>query len=219
MESERLVSIAKAVIDCDEKTVVKNVQRALEDGVSPVDIVEKGLAKGALEVGEKFDRGEVFLTEIVMAGEAMKAGMQLAMIKIKEGKHAVPTAGKYIIGTAEGDIHDLGKNIVKTMLEVSGFQVIDLGVDVSPVRFVEKAAELKPHIVGVSALLTVSLEGQRKVIEELKSAGMREKMSVMVGGGPVDEQWTREIGADGFAENAVTAAKIAKQLISKNKAI
>ena len=219
MESERLVSIAKAVIDCDEKTVVKNVQRAIEDGVSPVDIVEKGLAKGALEVGEKFDRGEVFLTEIVMAGEAMKAGMQLAMIKIIEGKHAIPTAGKYIIGTAEGDIHDLGKNIVKTMLEVSGFQVIDLGVDVSPARFVEKAVELKPHIVGVSALLTVSLEGQRKVIEELKSAGMREKMSVMVGGGPVDEQWTREIGADGFAENAVSAAKIAKQLISKNKAI
>jgi corrinoid protein of di/trimethylamine methyltransferase len=217
LEGERLTSIEKAVMDCDEKAVVQTVQRALTDGVDPVSIVEKGLAKGALEVGEKFERGEVFLTDLVMAGEAMKAGMKLAVAKITEGNHAIPSVGKYIIGTAEGDIHDLGKNIVKTMLEVSGFQVTDLGVDVTPSRFIEKSMELKPHIVGVSALLTVSLEGQRKVVEELKLAGMREKVSVMVGGGPVNERWAREIGADGFAENALSAARMAKQLISENK--
>ncbi len=126
-----------------------------------------------------------------------------------------PYAGRYTIGTAEGDIHDLGKNIVKTMLEVSGFEVTDLGIDVSPARFVENVVKLSPHIIGVSALLTVSLEGQKKLIEALRSAGLREKVKVMIGGAPVTEEWSREIGADGCGGNALTAVRVAKQLISK----
>jgi len=202
-------------MDCDEKTVADAVQQALRDGSDPIEIVERGLAKGALEVGERFERGEAFLTDLVMAGEAMRAGMKLTAINIKERKQAVPSVGKYLIGTAEGDIHDLGKNIVRTMLEVSGFEVVDLGVDVSPARFVEKTAELKPHIVGVSALLTPSLEGQRKLIEALRSARLRGNVKVMVGGGPVTEEWTNEIGADAYGENAVAAVRVAKQLVLK----
>lgn len=215
MESGKFERIAQAVIDCDQKTVAEAVQQALMDGLDPIEIIEKGLAKGALEVGDRFERGEAFLTDLVMAGEAMKAGMELATARLKDKRQAVSSVGKYVIGTAEGDIHDLGKNIVKTMLEVSGFEVTDLGVDVTPARFVEKAKELKPHIEGVSALLTPSLEGQRKLVEALRSAGLSGKVKVMVGGGPVTEEWTNEIGADGYGENAVAAVRVARQLVSK----
>lgn len=215
MESKTLEVVVKAVIDCDRRRVADAVQQALKDGLDPIDILERGLAKGALEVGDRFERGEAFLTDLVMSGEAMKDGMKLITARLEEKKQAMPYAGRYTIGTAEGDIHDLGKNIVKTMLEVSGFEVTDLGVDTSPARFVENVAKLMPHIIGVSALLTVSLEGQKKVVEALRSAGLREKVKVMIGGAPVTEEWSREIGADGCGENAVTAVKIAKQLISK----
>ncbi|MEM3018167.1 MAG: cobalamin-dependent protein, partial [Candidatus Bathyarchaeia archaeon] len=161
-------------------------------------------------------RGEIFLTELLMGAEAMKAGMELINPEIQRQKKELKRVGSMIIGTVAGDIHDLGKNIVSALFSAHGFDVVDLGVDVPDQKFIEKVKELKPDILGLSALMTSTITKQRDIIDLLRSQGIRNKVKVMVGGAAVNEDYAREIGADGYAENANDAVNVAKTLISKN---
>jgi 5-methyltetrahydrofolate--homocysteine methyltransferase len=216
MPEVELEKLSKAVIDGDLDAVKLLVKESLKIGMNPLEIVEEGLAKGIRTVGERYGRGEIFLTELLMGAEAMKAGMELINPQIQQQKKGLKRVGLMIIGTVAGDIHDLGKNIVSALFSAHGFDVVDLGVDVPDQKFIEKVKELKPDILGLSALMTSTINKQRDIIELLKSQGIRSKVKVMVGGAAVNEDYAREIGADGYAENANDAVHTAKTLIGKN---
>jgi len=208
-----LEKLAKFVIDGDPDAVKVAVKESLRAGLDPLEIVEKGLAKGIRIIGERYGRGEIFLTELLMGAEAMKAGMDIVNPEIQRQKRELKKAGSMIIGTVAGDIHDLGKNIVVALFSANGFEVVDLGVDVPEQRFIDKVKELKPDILGLSALMTSTIPKQRDVINALKVAGLREKVKVMVGGAAVNQDFACEIGADGYAENANDAVARAKALV------
>ncbi|MEM3004284.1 MAG: corrinoid protein [Candidatus Bathyarchaeia archaeon] len=211
-----LERLSKSVIEGDVDAVKSLVKESLRMGMNPLEIVEGGLAKGIRTVGERYGRGEIFLTELLMGAEAMKAGMELINPEIQRQKKELKRVGSMIIGTVAGDIHDLGKNIVSALFSAHGFDVVDLGVDVPDQKFIEKVKELKPDILGLSALMTSTITKQRDIIDLLRSQGIRNKVKVMVGGAAVNEDYAREIGADGYAENANDAVNVAKTLISKN---
>ncbi len=214
----RMVSLLKelknAVLNYDVEGAVEAAKKVLKEGVDPIMAIEEGLASGIREVGDKYGAGEVFLTELMMAAEAMKAAVEVLKPEILKRGSSLKTLGKVLIGTVEGDIHDIGKNLVATMLMVNGFEVIDLGADVPVEVFVQKVKELKPNILGMSALLTTTMPKQKEVIEKLREEGLRDKVKVLVGGAPVTEEWAREIGADGYAPNAIEAVKVAKRVLN-----
>lgn len=194
--------------------VVRNVtEKALAAGVDPLDAVEKGLSKGIRIVGEKFGRGEIFLPHLMMAAECMKAGVEVLEPELLKLKKEVKSLGKVVIGTVAGDIHDIGKSIVATMLMAAGFEVYDLGVDVPVDEFVGKTREVGADVVCMSALLSTTMPVQRQVIEALKSENLRNGVKVMIGGAPTTEEWMNEIGADGYAEDAVNAVRRIKELM------
>jgi len=212
-EEKELEKLAKAVIDADLEAMTKMIRELTNVGVDPIRMIQDGLAKGIREMGDRFGRGEAFLPDLVMGAEAMKAGIKYITPEIEKRELEIPTIGKFLIGTVEGDIHNIGKTIVSMMLEVEGFRVVDLGVDVRTSRFIEKVKELKPDILGLSALMTTSLDAQRRVIEALKSEGLRREVKVMIGGASVTEAWAKEIGADDYATDAISGAKKAKEKI------
>jgi corrinoid protein of di/trimethylamine methyltransferase len=208
-----LEKIKKAVCYGDDKAVKELCVRALKEGISPSAILDKGLVAGIREVGEEWISGRSFLTDVLLSAAAMKEGISIIEPEMAKRKEKAKTLGKVVIGTVKGDIHDLGKTLVSTMLSAEGFEVQDLGVDVSEEVFVNKVKEIKPQIVCLSALMTNSMIEQKTVIETLKKAGLRNAVKVMVGGAPVTAKWAKEIGADGYAENAYEAAKMAKRLV------
>ena len=210
---EVLGKIRNSVHDGDEESVKKYCDEALKKGASPTQVME-ALAEGVKEVGEEWVRGDVFMVHVLLAANAMKAGMEVVK-PLLVGKEERKPLGKVVIGTVEGDIHDLGKNMVAAMLMAEGFEVVDLGVDVPAEKFVEVVREVSPDIVGLSALMSVSMEGQRKTVEALKEAGLKDRVKVIVGGAPVTAEWAEEIGADGYAEDAFEATKVAKKLIGR----
>jgi len=171
------------------------------------------LAEGIKNIGNLFERGEIFLPELIMAAEAMKAGTEILMSEVRKRGLNVKKLGKVVIGTVQGDIHDIGKNIVISMLEASGFKVIDLGVDVPAEEFIKKVKEVQPDVLGMSALLTTTAPEQSRVIEMLKDSGLRDKVKVIIGGAATSESWADEIGADAYAADAVEAVKKIKHLI------
>jgi dimethylamine corrinoid protein len=173
-------------------------------------VITEGFVPGITKVGDLFDRGELFLPELIMAAEAMKAGTAICQAEIPEAE--VKTAKKVVIGTVEGDIHDIGKSIVVSFLLANGFEVYDLGRDVPPDKFIEKATELKADVIGMSALLTTTMEGQKVIIAELKKSGLRDKVKTIVGGAPTSQGWANRIGADAYGENAVDAVRKIKEL-------
>jgi len=174
----------------------------------------KGIAKGLRIVGDKYERGELFLMHLVAAAEpAQKAVKELLEPEIKKKAGERKSLGKVVIGTVQGDIHDIGKNIVASMLFAAGFDVIDLGKDVPAEEFAKKAKELNANIVGASALLSTTLPVQKEIVEALKAMGIRDKVKVIFGGAPCTPEWVEEIGGDGYAENAIEAIKVAKRLI------
>lgn len=211
-----LERLSKSVIDGDIDTVKTAVKEALKAGINPLEIVDKGLAKGIRAVGERYGKGEIFLTELLMGAEAMKTGMEIITPEIQRQKKELKKVGSMVIGTVSGDIHDLGKNIVAALFSAHGFSVVDLGVDVPDQRFIDKVKEVKPDILGLSALMTSTIPKQRDLINMLKSAGLRDKVKVMVGGAAVNEDFARQIGADGYAENANDAVVRAKALVEKS---
>ncbi len=212
-DSEVLGRISSYVQDGDNDGCIASTKDALKSGIKPLVIVDEGLSAGIRVVGEKFGNGELFLPDLMMAVEAMKEGMKIVEPELQKMKVEKKSLGSVLIGTVYGDIHDIGKSIVGTMLELNGFTVFDLGVSVSVQTFVDKIKEVKPQIVGLSALLSTTMREQKEVIEAVKKVGLREVVRIIVGGAPVSEQWAEEIGADGYGANAELAVQLVKKLI------
>ncbi|TRO57881.1 cobalamin-binding protein [Candidatus Bathyarchaeota archaeon] len=197
----------------DDEKAMELVETALKTGMDPVDVIEKGFSKGLKIVGDRFGKGEAFLTELVAAANIMEEVSDKLSGALTGSSKKVESKGRVLIGTVSGDVHTIGKNILKTLLEVNGFEVQDLGEDVPAEKFVEKVRELKPDILGLSALMTTTITEQRNVIEALKKAGLRDSVKVLVGGAAVTSKWAKEIGADGYAENASDAVQLAMGLV------
>jgi 5-methyltetrahydrofolate--homocysteine methyltransferase len=208
--SDILQEIASNLYNGQATTVAELVQGALDQGTSPGDILSGGLIAGMDEVGKDFKAGDLFVPEVLIAARAMHAGMGILRPLLAESD--VPSAGKYIIGTVQGDLHDIGKNLVKMMLEGAGFETVDLGTDVKPEAFVAAVQEHRPNIVGMSALLTTTMPGMQATIEALQEAGVRDTVKVMIGGAPVTQAFADKIGADAFAPDAASAVDVARSL-------
>jgi corrinoid protein of di/trimethylamine methyltransferase len=213
MQSEIIEKLADAVKNYDNATSRRLAKKALQMGIDPVLAFEEGLAKALREVGDRFGRGDAFITELIAAAQAMEAGATILNEEIARQGASRKTIGKFLIGTVEGDIHSIGKNIVATMLRAAGFEVFDLGIDVPTMTFVEKVKELKPDILGLSALMTTTMIKQIKVIDALEAAELRSKVKVILGGTPITEEWVKEIGADACGLDAKSAVVVALELI------
>jgi corrinoid protein of di/trimethylamine methyltransferase len=208
-----LEKLATAVIEGNSEVSKMAANEALAAQLDPLEAIEHGLAKGLKEVGRRFECGEMFLMQLILSGEAMKTGLEVLKPEMLRQKKQLAMTGKLLIGTVEGDIHDIGKSIVAAMLTAEGFDVVDMGVDIPDKVFVEKTNELKPNIVGLSALMTTTRTKQKDVIDALSAAGTRKGVKVMVGGATVTPEWAQQIGADGYGEDAVEATKTARQLM------
>ncbi len=203
-----LSDIAKALIDGKADDCVKFINQAISEGSGPKEILDNGLIAGMDVIGTRFKNCEIFLPEVLVSARAMKAGMEVLKPMLAEQKSNF--LGKVIIGTVQGDIHDIGKNIVAIMLEGAGFEVVDLGVDVSPMNYAQQILDHNPQIVGLSALLTTTMVNMKNVIDTLKEQSVRDKVRVIVGGAPLTEKFATEIGADGYAPDAPSAVQVCK---------
>jgi len=201
--------IFQNVIDGDSKEVEAGVKQALAEGISANTILSEGLTPAMDEVGRRFEEGDLFVPEMLVAARAMQAGMVLLKPHLIQSE--VKSSARIAIGTVKGDLHDIGKNLVGMMLEGAGFEVIDLGVDVAPEKFVG-AVQAGAQLIGMSALLTTTMTSMVVTIEALKKAGIRDKVKVLIGGAPVTEDYAKQIGADGFAADASSATRMARQL-------
>jgi len=188
------------------------VKQALAEGIAPKNILEEGLIHGMSIIGKKFKKNEVYVPEVLIAARAMHAGMDILRPKLAET--GVKNIGKVAIGTVKGDLHDIGKNLVKMMLEGAGFEVIDLGTDISSDKFVDAVKEHKPNIIGMSALLTTTMVNMVEVIKALDVAGLRDKVKIMVGGAPITQNYADQIGADGYSPDASSAVDKAKTFLN-----
>lgn len=206
--------IRDALIKLDDAALNAEVDAALESGVDPVAILESGIAVGLRALGEKFQRGEVFIPHLAVAADMARRQMDKSRARLPS-EDAEPSGPTVILGTVKDDIHDLGKSLIGALLSVSGFKVIDLGKDVPAERFIEEVRKSRGRtLVGMSALMTTTMVNQRAVIEGLKEHGLRDGVKVMVGGAPTSGAWAREIGADGHADDVVTAVRLASSLAS-----
>jgi corrinoid protein of di/trimethylamine methyltransferase len=208
-----LDSCAKSVLDGDAEAAEKLAREALEKKYPPLEVIEMGFAKGIKEVGRLWEAGALFLPELVMGAEAMKRAMAVLQPALTKGGARAKSLGHVVIGTIEGDIHDIGKTLVATMLSANGFEITDLGADVPAKRFVDEAETKGAGCIAISALLTTTMSGQKRVVEELKKRSLKGKVRVMVGGAPCSDEWAREIGADGYAGDAVAAVSLAQSLM------
>ncbi|HUT64064.1 MAG TPA: corrinoid protein [Anaerolineae bacterium] len=203
--------IAEALMKGQAPKVKELVQAAVNEGVSPGDILSKGLIAGMSVIGERFKKNEVYVPEVLIAARAMHAGMDV--IKPLLSTAGVKPRGTFALGTVKGDLHDIGKNLVMMMIEGAGFEVKDLGIDVSAEKFIQAVRD-GTQVIGMSALLTTTMPAMRKVIEAIKDAGLRESVKIMVGGAPVTQVYADEIGADGFAPDAASAVDTINELIA-----
>jgi trimethylamine corrinoid protein len=215
---ERILGeLRESVLDFDDEGARRLAEEAVTAGMDPVMVLEEGLAKALREVGDSFGRGEAFVTELIAAAQTMEAGAEVLNQEIARLGASRKAVGRFMIGTVEGDIHSIGKNIVKTMLTAAGFEVIDLGEDVKAETFVEKAREMEPDIIGLSALMTTTMTMQREVIKSLIEAELRKRPKVIVGGAPVTEAWMEEIGADAVGFDAGNAVETSLELMKEGK--
>jgi 5-methyltetrahydrofolate--homocysteine methyltransferase len=206
-----LQQMATNLYDGEDQEVAALVQKALDQGMAAEEILADGLIAGMDEVGKDFKAGDLFVPEVLIAARAMHAGMSVLRPLLAESD--TPSAGKYLIGTVKGDLHDIGKNLVKMMLEGAGFETVDLGTDAEPQTFVEAVREHRPQVVGMSALLTTTMVQMKATIEALEEAGLRDSVRIMVGGAPVTSAFAEEIGADAYAPDAATAVDVARELM------
>ena len=205
-----LKALADAVINGDQNTALEITKAAIEEGMAAKDVLDNGLIAGMDIVGARFKKSEIYIPEVLIAARAMKMAMEVLEPELV--KAGVEPVGKLLIGTVQGDLHDIGKNLVAMMLKGAGFQVIDLGVDVEPEKFVEQVKAANAQLVGLSALLTTTMPGMEKTIKALKDAGIPVK--VMIGGAPVTQDYADKIGADGYAPDAASAVDLAKSLVA-----
>jgi corrinoid protein of di/trimethylamine methyltransferase len=203
----------QSVLDGDAEKAEKLAHEALDREIAPLVAIEKGFVKGIREIGRLWEEGVLFLPELVMGAEAMKRAMAVLQPALAKGEGRPKSLGHVVIGTIEGDIHDIGKTLVATMLSANGFEITDLGADVPVNRFIDEAQRSGAGCVAVSALLTTTMAGQKRVVEELARRSLRGRVKIMVGGAPCSEAWAREIGADGYAGDAVAAVALAQSLI------
>jgi corrinoid protein of di/trimethylamine methyltransferase len=213
MSEELLKKMAQSIIDGNVEAAVSLAQEGIAAGLEPMEAISNGFVVGVNAVGDAFGRGEMFLPELVMAGEAMKAAVAVLDPELRKRGTERRKLGKVVIATVEGDIHEIGKTLVTIMLSSSGFEVHDLGVDCPAEKIIGKALEIDADIIGMSALLTTTMIRQKEVIEELDKEGLRGRFKVMVGGAPITRDWVKAIKADGYSEDAVGAVVIAKQLV------
>ncbi|MEW6030113.1 MAG: cobalamin B12-binding domain-containing protein [Chloroflexota bacterium] len=211
MSEELFKQMAQSIVDGEEETAAELAKKALEAGVDPLKAITDGYVPGVNEVGDSFACGDAFLPELVMAGEAMKSAIAVLEPAMKAAGATRQILGRVVLATVEGDIHEIGKSLVGTMLTSSGFEVHDLGVDVPSDKILAKAEEVGADIIGLSALLTTTMIRQKEVIEQVARRGM--KVKVMVGGAPVTREWVQKIEADGYAEDAIGAVNVAKELV------
>lgn len=206
-----LKQLADAVFKGDVAEVAASTQQLLDSGVKPLDIVNNGLLAGMDIVGPKFKAGEMFVPEVMMSARALGEGMNIVQPLLSAGD--VASAGTVVIGTVAGDLHDIGKNLVAMILKSGGFNVIDLGIDVPPEKFVAAVKEHNPQIVGMSALLTTTMTAMKQTLDALKEAGVRDQVKVIIGGAPVTQNFSDEIGADGYAADAILAKDLCTKIM------
>jgi len=211
-EDKILQMLKESILSFDIEIAVKAAKEAIKANIDPIKAIEEGFAKGIREVGELFAKGEVFLPELIMAGEAMKAAIEILKPYFPTGK-GLKSLGKVVIGTVAGDLHDIGKSIVISMLTANGFEVYDLGVDVPKEIFIKKVKELNADILGLSALLTSALPEMKKIIDELKKEGIRNRIKIIIGGAATTQKYADEIGADAWAGDAIEAVSKVKNLM------
>ena len=212
MSQEIYDKLAQAVIDGEPEDAEELAQQALDQGLDPLACINKGLSPGIDRVGELFATGEYYLPDLIIGGDAMKAALSILEPALSGGQER-QVLGQVVLGTVEGDLHEIGKTLVGTMLTANGFLVTDIGVDKTAAEFVEAVKESGATLVGASALLTTTMLHQKEVIEALKEAGLRDQVKVLVGGAPITESWAAEIGADGYADDASGAVAVAKKLV------
>ncbi len=205
-----LQEIYNCVLEGSNKTIAEKVQKALDEGVDPGVVLDQGMVKPMAEVGRLFEEGEYFVPEMLISARAMKTGMEV--LKPYLVKADIKSAGKVVAGTVQGDLHDIGKNLVCMMLEGAAFEIVDLGVDVSPDKFVQAVKDSGAQLIAMSALLTTTMPNMQKTIEALKAAGIRDSVKVMVGGAPLNQLYAQNIGADGYAPDASRAVGLARSL-------
>jgi len=209
--SELFERISTAIMEGDSEKMPKLVERALKKGNSAQDVLDNGLVVGMAEVGVRFKRGDMFVPEVLMSAEAMAAGMEVLRPElIASGARLV---GKILMGTVKGDLHDIGKNLVSMMCEGNGFEIIDIGFNADPEKFIQAIKQHQPDIVGMSAMLTTTMRAMGHTIKAIEEAGLRDQVKIMVGGAPVDAEFAERIGADGYGSNAPSGAELAKQLV------
>jgi corrinoid protein of di/trimethylamine methyltransferase len=213
--NEILALMAEAVVEGNRDKAASLARRALADRLDLHLVIENGYVAGIQKVGELWEKGEYFLPELMASAEAMKAAMTLLRPGLESSQAELSSKGKVVIGTIEGDIHDIGKNLVASMLSANGFDVIDLGADVKLGIFIDRAVAAKADFICLSALLTTTMLNQRRLIAMLNDRGLRDRFKVLVGGAPVTRRWASDIGADGYGENALAAVKAAKELIAR----
>jgi len=211
MTSEIYETAIDAIVKGDAALAVEMAKKGLSEGIDPLELINQGFIPGINKVGDMFDVGTLFLPELILSAKAMQDATDIINAAIPENDRQVQ--GRFLIGTVEGDVHDIGKTIVVSLLKANGFEVKDLGRDVSTDRFIKEAEDFKADIIGTSSLLTTTMPAQQKLEEELKKAGLKERYKTMVGGAPVTQRWANKIGADAFAENASTCVKLARELL------
>jgi len=212
-QHELLGHLKQAMVALDQDEVISKTEMSLAQGINPLEIIQGGLMPGLNVIGAQFESEEIFLPELMKSAQIFQGAMHLLQPKIQEQGVSAEKKGTVVIGTVKGDQHYIGKNIVKLLMETSGFDVHDLGVDVDPFAFIVKADEVHANIIALSALLTTTLVGQKDLLEALEGQGKRNKFKVIVGGGAVTQAWSDEIGADGYAENAYGAVELAKSFV------
>jgi trimethylamine corrinoid protein len=211
-KEEILEKMKRAIIEGNKEEAVVLAKEALEKNIDLNEVLEKGYVPGIQRVGDLWEKGEYFLPELITSAECMKAAMNILQPELEKAQIQTQSKGKVIIGTVEGDIHDIGKNLVSSMLSANGFEVLDLGADVKLENFIEKAEEENADFICLSALLTTTMLGQKRVVELMKDKNLSGRIKVLVGGAPVNKKWADDIGADGYGENAMVAVKVAKKL-------
>ncbi|MFW9946806.1 MAG: B12-binding domain-containing protein [Candidatus Odinarchaeota archaeon] len=204
--------ISEAIVSLDREKAISLAKKAIEENMNLLSVVEKGFGAGIRRIGDLWENGEFFLPELMLGGNIVQESMELLLPYLKTDKEDI-ISGRVVIATIEGDIHSIGKTIVATMLSANGFEVYDLGADVSAEKIINTALEKNANIIGVSALLTTTMIGQKKIIEILEQRGIRDKFKVILGGAPVTQNWVNECQADGYADNAIEAVKLIKNLM------